>query len=98
MSRAAMKMALDALEPASIAQLADGTYMDKDCKCSAAITALRAALAASDTPAKPYAWAVTGLRSMYFGEFAEVDAKREAKHCGGTARAFPLYTAPEVTP
>jgi hypothetical protein len=41
--------------------------------------------------ATPYAWAVTGVNRMYRGEFAQYDATEEARRCGGTARAFPLY-------
>ncbi len=41
---------------------------------------------------EPYAWAVSGLGGgMFFGEYAECDAKATAKRCGGTAEAFPLY-------
>lgn len=43
---------------------------------------------------EPYGWAVTGSHSLYRGEWAESTARAEAKRCGGTARAFPLYTAP----
>lgn len=41
--------------------------------------------------AKPYAWTVSGTRSMYFGEYAEDDARAEAGRIGGTAIAFPLF-------
>ena len=49
----------------------------------------------SKTPAKPkpYCWAVAGRLHMHAGQFAESDARREAERCGGTCRAFPLYTA-----
>lgn len=43
---------------------------------------------------EPYGWAVTGCHSLYRGEWAESTAQAEAKRCGGTAVAFPLYTAP----
>lgn len=43
---------------------------------------------------EPYGWAVTGCHSLYRGEWAEDTARSEAKRCGGTARAFPLYTHP----
>ncbi len=39
---------------------------------------------------KPYAWAVTGLSRPFFGEFAEDDARAEARRCGGTSTAFAL--------
>lgn len=41
--------------------------------------------------AAPYAWAIQGTSKMWRGEFAELDAKAEAKRCGGTCRSFPLY-------
>lgn len=43
---------------------------------------------------EPYAWAISACSRMWFGEFAELDAKAEAARCGGTCEAFPLYTAP----
>ncbi|WP_294636584.1 hypothetical protein [uncultured Aquabacterium sp.] len=52
------------------------------------------ALAAPAPQGEPYGWAVTGCHSLYRGEWAESTAKAEARRCGGTARAFPLYTAP----
>jgi hypothetical protein len=33
---------------------------------------------------------------MFFGEFAQDDAMDEARRCGGTARAFPLYKETEA--
>jgi hypothetical protein len=57
-----------------------------------------AALADSGKPATPYAWAVTGMGRPFFGEFAEADARAEAKRCGGDTRAFPLYTSPALPP
>lgn len=39
----------------------------------------------------PYAWGVQGCSRMWFGEYAEMDAKSEAVRCGGTCAAFPLY-------
>ena len=45
MTRELLQQALDALEPAQVAKLSDGTYLDKDCKITMAIAALRAALA-----------------------------------------------------
>lgn len=41
----ALLKALDALKVAASAKLADGTYLDKDCKMTLAITALQAAIA-----------------------------------------------------
>lgn len=44
----------------------------------------------------PYAWAVTALRTPFYGEFAEQDARSEARRVGGDAEAFPLYRAAPV--
>lgn len=52
------------------------------------------ALAAPAPQVEPYGWAVTGCHSLYRGEWAESTAQAEARRCGGTAVAFPLYTAP----
>ena len=59
---------------------------------------LTAALAVPDEPAAPkplklYGWQVAGTRDLHTGDFAETNAKAEAKHIGG--HAFPLYTAPQ---
>jgi hypothetical protein len=43
---------------------------------------------------KPVAWAVQGCSKMWRGEFAEIDAKAEAKRIGGTCVAYALYTTP----
>lgn len=40
---------------------------------------------------EPIAWYVTGCSTM----LDEHDAKAEAKRCGGTAQAVPLYAAPQ---
>jgi hypothetical protein len=59
---------------------------------------LRAALEATQPaaqPADPYGWSVTGCSTIRRGEFAEIDAKGEARHIGGTARAIALYAAPQ---
>ena len=42
--------------------------------------------------AEPVAWAVQACSKMWRGEFAEIDAKAEAKRIGGTCVAFALYT------
>ncbi len=44
---------------------------------------------------EPVAWAVQGCSKMWRGEFAEIDAKAEAKRIGGTCVAYALYTAPQ---
>ena len=41
---------------------------------------------------KPFAWHVTGCGRL----LDEDEAKAEARHIGGTARAMPLYTAPQA--
>ena len=43
---------------------------------------------------EPVAWAVQGCSKMWRDEFAEIDAKAEAKRIGGTCVAYALYTAP----
>lgn len=43
---------------------------------------------------EPVAWYVTGCERL----LGEDDAKAEARHIGGTARAMPLYTAPQPAP
>ena len=46
--------------------------------------------------AEPVAWAVQACSKMWRGEFAEIDAKAEAKRIGGTCVAYALYTAPPL--
>ena len=43
---------------------------------------------------EPVAWAIQGCANMWRGEFAEIDAKAEAKRIGGTCVAYALYTTP----
>ena len=43
---------------------------------------------------EPFGWCVTGCGRL----LDEHEAKTEAKHIGGTARAIPLYTAPQPSP
>lgn len=40
----------------------------------------------------PHAWAIQGCSRMWTGEFAEMDAKDEARLCGGSCYAYPLFT------
>ena len=56
------------------------------------IKALRTALEQPEQ--EPVAWAVQGITQMIRGEFAELDAKSEARRIGGTCVAYPLYAAP----
>ena len=61
------------------------------------ITALKAALEQPEQEplqAEQIGWAVQGCSKMWRGEFAEIDAKAEAKRIGGTCVAFALYTEP----
>ena len=46
---------------------------------------------------EPVAWAVQACSKMWRGEFAEIDAKAEAKRIGGTCVAYALYTTPSAT-
>ena len=58
---------------------------------SAEVVRLQKALAQPEQ--EPVAWAVQACSKMWRGEFAEIDAKAEAKRIGGTCVAYPLYTA-----
>ena len=58
---------------------------------SAEVVRLKKALAQPEQ--EPVAWAVQACSKMWRGEFAEIDAKAEAKRIGGTCVAYPLYTA-----
>jgi len=40
----------------------------------------------------PIGWAVQGCSKMWQGEYAELDAKAEARRIMGTCVAYPLYT------
>lgn len=60
-----------------------------------AVAALSKAL---EQQAEPVAWAVQACSKMWRGEFAEIDARAEAKRIGGTCVAYPLYTAPTQRP
>jgi hypothetical protein len=39
----------------------------------------------------PYGWMIEGSHQVFFGEHAEIDAKREATRIGGTCKAFQIY-------
>ena len=54
--------------------------------------------AALEQQAEQIGWAVQGCSKMWRGEFAEIDAKAEAKRIGGTCVAFALYTEPPQCP
>ena len=59
---------------------------------SAEVVRLKKALAQPEQ--EPVAWAVQACSKMWRGEFAEIDAKAEAKRIGGTCVAYALYTSP----
>ena len=85
--RQAATLALDALELSAVT--VDSFGVQK--ATQAAIAALRTAL---EQQAEQIGWAVQGCSKMWRGEFAEIDAKAEAKRIGGTCVAFALYTEP----
>ena len=61
------------------------------------ISFARAVLAKWGQPSgagEPVAWYVTGCGRL----LDEDEAKAEARHIGGTARAIPLYAAPQPSP
>jgi hypothetical protein len=82
--RQAAQQGLEALE--------DERYVTKYTHIVEAITALRKALEQPEQG--PVAWAVQGCSKMWRDEFAEIDAKAEAKRIGGTCVAYALYTIP----
>ena len=67
-------------------------------KFNKAVTILREAPEQPEQQAEPVAWAVQACSKMWRGEFAEIDAKAEAKRIGGTCVAYPLYTTPPQRP
>ena len=90
----AAQQALEALEGELWLMLdkpEDEQYCVKYAYLLTVITALRTAL---EQQAEPVAWAVQACSKMWRGEFAEIDAKAEAKRIGGTCVAYALYTSP----
>ena len=87
--RETMQQALECIERCNAHGWILADYEDE---VYAAITALREALAQPEQ--KPVAWAVQACSKMWRGEYAEIDAKAEAKRIGGTCVAYPLYTTP----
>jgi hypothetical protein len=61
--------------------------------CRNGITAALTAAPAPQTQ-EPHVWMIQGSHGTWKGEHAEMDAKAEAKRCGGTCYAYPLYTQP----
>ena len=93
LKQAAMQQALEALEGELLKMLdkpEDEQYRVRYAYLLRVITALREALAQPEQ--EPVAWAVQACSKMWRGEFAEIDAKAEAKRIGGTCVAFALYT------
>jgi hypothetical protein len=91
MEREAMMLALEALEHISKFGC---NHVRGVCTCEyrEAADAIKTVLA---QPAQePGAWAVQGCSKMWRGEFAEIDAKAEAKRIGGTCVAYALYISP----
>jgi len=41
-----------------------------------------------------HGWMMQGSNQVFKGEFAELDSKAEAKRCGGTCYAYPIYLKP----
>ena len=91
-----LQQALDALTTAEdyICDIDTNHARSTASSCDAAIEALRAAIAQGES--ETYGWMRSGGGWVYSGEFAEQDAKTDAKKCGGTCKAFPVYTAPQV--
>lgn len=74
-----------------IAERGEGRQMREDETLEAFVLGYVKRLEAAQAQAEPYAWAVSGLGRPFYGEFAEQDARAEARRCGGTSEAFPLY-------
>lgn len=55
------------------------------------------AIVASVEAPEPYCYVVSGCSIPFYGEFAEIDAKQEAKRVGGTCEAIPLYKSPPAS-
>ena len=83
--RQAAQQALEALKRYQVKRQDFDRFADE-------ITALRTALEQPEQ--EPVAWAVQGCLKMWRGEFAEIDAKAEAKRIGGTCVAYALYATP----
>ena len=66
----------------------------QDGKCKLCVDGCAACDARAQPAQEPVAWAVQGCSKMWRGEFAEIDAKAEAKRIGGTCVAYALHAAP----
>jgi len=58
----------------------------------ASIKRMDAETASVDAEITPHAWAIQGSAIMWKGENAEIDAKAEARRCGGTCTAYQVFT------
>ena len=47
---------------------------------------------------EPVAWIVAPSSRPFWGEYARQDAESEARRCGGTAKAEPIYLSPGAQP
>ena len=83
----ALQMALDALDAV------EQTNTPYFSMVRTAIEACHEALAQKDEQ-EPVAWYVPPSSRLMLGEYAKLDAEAEARRCGCTARATPLYTTP----
>lgn len=44
---------------------------------------------------EPYGWMVSGTPTVMRGSMAQAIQEQEAKHIGGTCKAYPVYTSPQ---
>jgi hypothetical protein len=70
----------------------------QDGKCKLCVDGCAACDARAQPAQEPVAWAVQGCSKMWREEFAEIDAKAEAKRIGGTCVAYALYISPPQRP
>lgn len=96
MALEALKLALPHINPKAI----DGVRVEAepiaDCYVNTIVSATIAAIEADIAkPVKLHGWMVSGVSRVYFGDHAEMDATQEARKCGGTAKAYPIYTTPQ---
>jgi len=71
------------------------TASDEDFQAIKALLQEMADMLASDAQEiAPHGWMIEGSSQVLRGEHAEFDAKSEAKRCGGTCQAYPVYLKP----
>lgn len=78
----------------AIAEAVELACWDAHCKGWKEPIPLRNIITSIPVDVEPFCWMVTGCNTKFYGEFAQQESEQEAKHCGGTSKAFPLYTAP----